>query len=173
MSQNVLIQIMYWRIARIKIQRGCVMHGLHVIDFNLKIKWRNVIQKLLKKMDSEWNIARQCISDKYIHICSAHCPLNCTFSFHWICKTCQRKIMRSQIPAEYTSNNMQLFDVPVELENLNTLENYLQSVQAYLLQHTSQLSIALKYHTIAYILIESHSSKHSIAQLTTVFITSI
>lgn len=33
--------------------------------------------------------------------------------------------MSSQIPAECAANNMQLFDVPVELENLNTLEKHL------------------------------------------------
>lgn len=83
------------------------------------------MESFKEKLESIWNVAKRCISDKYIHTCSAHCPLNCTFSSHWICKTCQRKIMSSQIPAECAANNMQLFDVPVELENLNTLEKHL------------------------------------------------
>lgn len=86
------------------------------------------LESFKEKSESIWNVARQCISDKYIHTCSAQCPLNCTFSSHWICKTCQRKIMSSQIPAECAANNMQLFDVLVELENLNTLEKYFNDI---------------------------------------------
>lgn len=56
MHQNVLIQIMYWRISRRKLQRGRVMHVLHVIDFYLKIKWRNVIWNLLKKNQSQYGM---------------------------------------------------------------------------------------------------------------------
>lgn len=33
--------------------------------------------------------------------------------------------MESQILAECAANNMELYDVPVELENLNTLEKHL------------------------------------------------
>lgn len=76
------------------------------------------------KSESVWKVARQCISDKYVHKCLPNCPQDCPSS-HWICKTCQRKIMESQIPAECAANNMQLYDVPVELENLNTLEKHL------------------------------------------------
>lgn len=113
MHQNVLIQIMYWIISRRQLQRDCVMHVVHVTDFYFKIRRINGIWKLVKKNQSEYRMVQN----------NAHCPLNCTLSSHWICKTCQRIIMSSHIniPAECAANNTQLFDVPVNLENLNTL----------------------------------------------------
>lgn len=95
-----------------------------------RLLFQNQVQKcdietLKVKSESVWKVARQCISDKYVHKCLPNCPQDCLLSSHWICKTCHRKIMESQIPAECAANNMELYDVPVELENLNTLEKHL------------------------------------------------
>lgn len=83
-----------------------------------RLLFQNQVQKCdieTYKVKSEyvWKVARQCISDKYVHKCLPNCPQDCLLSSHWICKTCHRKIMESQIPAECAANNMELYDVPV------------------------------------------------------------
>lgn len=84
-----------------------------------------VLDSYKEKSDGIWRVAKQCISNKYIHECVQSCPQNCTLSSHWLCKTCQRKIVNGQIPEQSAANNLQLFDIPEELQILNSLEKHL------------------------------------------------
>ena len=74
------------------------------------------------------NIAEICIQKDYLHSCSESCPSDCTRSSLWICKTCHRKILCGNIPAEAAVNRMKLERLPKELENLNSLERQLISL---------------------------------------------
>ena len=79
------------------------------------------------------NIASVCISDKYVHKCNKSCTNICNMKQTsrkdlWVCRTCNRKILNGQMPAESYANNLELDDVPQELESLNILEQHLVSL---------------------------------------------
>ena len=72
--------------------------------------------------------AEICIQNDYLHSCSMSCPPDCTRSALWICKTCHRKILSGNIPAEAAVNKMKLEHLPNELIELNSLERQLISL---------------------------------------------
>ncbi|XP_071172145.1 uncharacterized protein [Mytilus edulis] len=69
-------------------------------------------------------------TDKYQHKCTDDCKTNCAFegtcrTSLWICYTCHRKMLKGKIPADSFSNSLLLEDVPVELKQLNSIEQQL------------------------------------------------
>lgn len=96
----------------------------------LRLLFQNQVQRIHsnhfeKKSDSIRVIAEKCISEKCMHECNKSCDKNCSYSSLWLCKTCYRKILNGQIPAESATNNLELTNVPEVLKNLNTLEKHL------------------------------------------------
>ncbi|XP_061170933.1 uncharacterized protein LOC133180419 [Saccostrea echinata] len=71
------------------------------------------------------HVANLCIDKKFVHTCASGCSPNCPKSRTWICFTCHRKILSGNVPAEAAFNNMCLEDIPLELNDLNTLEQHL------------------------------------------------
>ena len=47
----------------------------------------------------------------------------------WMCKTCDRAVMRGSMPLQANANGLQLSDVPPELSDLNALELRLISLR--------------------------------------------
>ena len=74
------------------------------------------------------DVAEIRIQTDYLHLCSKSCPSDCTRSSLWICKTCHRKILCGNIPAEAAVNRMKLERLPKELDELNSLERQLISL---------------------------------------------
>ena len=74
------------------------------------------------------DIAEICIQEDYLHSCAKSCTPDCTRSSLWICKTCHRKILSGNIPAEAAVNRMKLERLPEELDKLNSLERQLISL---------------------------------------------
>ena len=75
-------------------------------------------------------LAEKCISDKYLHKCSADCVLPCRLmdtprSQLWICHTCHGKINKGVLPPECAMNSMVVEPIPAELACLNSLEQHL------------------------------------------------
>ncbi|XP_062576240.1 uncharacterized protein LOC134238134 [Saccostrea cucullata] len=82
-------------------------------------------RQLYQRNERASHVAELCIQENSLHQCSSSCPKNCTKSTLWICYTCHRKIHSGNIPAEATVNNMFLENIPVELSDLNSLEQHL------------------------------------------------
>ncbi|VDI19187.1 Hypothetical predicted protein [Mytilus galloprovincialis] len=88
-------------------------------------------QVLNCKIDSyDDSLKELCITDRYQHKCTDDCEKPCGFegtsrTSLWICYTCHRKILRGKIPADSFSNGLLLEDVPVELKQLNSIEQQL------------------------------------------------
>ena len=69
--------------------------------------------------------AKKCISKKYLHECTKKCSNSCVRSNLWICKTCHKKLLKNDLPAESMNNELELEDIPEELKVLNKLERNL------------------------------------------------
>ncbi|CAG2244663.1 unnamed protein product [Mytilus edulis] len=85
---------------------------------------------ICKKGSYDSSIYDSCTTEKYKHICTDDCNTHCAFegtcrTSLWICYTCHRKMMRGKIPADSFSNGLMLEDVPLELKQLNSIEQQL------------------------------------------------
>ncbi|XP_063400159.1 uncharacterized protein LOC134684781 [Mytilus trossulus] len=85
---------------------------------------------ICKKGSYDSSIYDSCTTEKYKHICTDDCNTQCAFegtcrTSLWICYTCHRKMMRGKIPADSFSNGLMLEDVPLELKQLNSIEQQL------------------------------------------------
>jgi hypothetical protein len=67
----------------------------------------------------------------YIHVCNPlHCIAECdiaksAYGKEWICMTCLKYLRTGKTPPQAAINRMELFDIPNELECLNSLEKQL------------------------------------------------
>ncbi|XP_052681371.1 uncharacterized protein LOC128162243 [Crassostrea angulata] len=84
--------------------------------------------QMYQKSESAKCISEICLLEKYLHECSESCPEGCTKSSLWICYTCHRKILSGKAPAEAAVNGMILEDIPLELSELNSLEQHLIAI---------------------------------------------
>ncbi|CAG2206196.1 unnamed protein product [Mytilus edulis] len=85
---------------------------------------------ICKKGSYDHSIYDSCTTEKYKHICTDDCNTHCAFegtcrTSLWICYTCHRKMMKGKIPADSFSNGLMLEDVPLELKQLNSIEQQL------------------------------------------------
>ncbi|CAG2237476.1 unnamed protein product [Mytilus edulis] len=85
---------------------------------------------ICKKGSYDNSIYDSCTTEKYKHICTDDCNTHCAFegtcrTSLWICYTCHRKMMKGKIPADSFSNGLMLEDVPLELKQLNSIEQQL------------------------------------------------
>ncbi|CAG2185969.1 unnamed protein product [Mytilus edulis] len=86
--------------------------------------------QICKKENYDNSIFDLVTTDKYQHKCTDDCKTNCAFegtcrTSLWICYTCHRKMLKGKIPADSFSNSLLLEDVPVELKQLNSIEQQL------------------------------------------------
>ncbi|XP_071169456.1 uncharacterized protein [Mytilus edulis] len=85
---------------------------------------------ICKKESYDNSIYDLCTTDQYKHTCTDDCSTHCAFegtcrTSLWICYTCHRKMMKGKIPADSFSNGLMLEDVPLELKQLNSIEQQL------------------------------------------------
>ncbi|CAG2225841.1 unnamed protein product [Mytilus edulis] len=85
---------------------------------------------ICKKGSYDNSIYDSCTTEKYKHTCTDDCNTHCAFegtcrTSLWICYTCHRKMMKGKIPADSFSNGLMLEDVPLELKQLNSIEQQL------------------------------------------------
>ncbi|XP_071131126.1 reticulocyte-binding protein homolog 2a-like [Mytilus edulis] len=85
---------------------------------------------ICKKGSYDNSIYESCTTEKYKHTCTDDCNIHCAFegtcrTSLWICYTCHRKMMKGKIPADSFSNGLMLEDVPLELKQLNSIEQQL------------------------------------------------
>ena len=110
--------------------REIIAHGPeYVCCVCLKLLFENQVKKCIKVQYKN----KSCINEKYLHICCDDCKTECQLAkspMHslWICFTCHRKLVKGEIPAEASVNNLELDDIPEELESLNNLEQHLTAV---------------------------------------------
>ncbi|VDI12102.1 Hypothetical predicted protein [Mytilus galloprovincialis] len=95
----------------------------------IKIKQQTSVQ-ICKKEYYDNSIFDLVTTDKYQHKCTDDCKTNCAFegtcrTSLWICYTCHRKMLKGKIPADSFSNSLLLENVPVELKQLNSIEQQL------------------------------------------------
>ncbi|XP_063426085.1 uncharacterized protein LOC134709887 [Mytilus trossulus] len=88
------------------------------------------IQKYKKDESHKEHVKQAITTDKYQHKCTDDCKTNCAFegtcrTSLWICYTCHRKMLKGKIPADSFSNSLLLENVPVELKQLNSIEQQL------------------------------------------------
>ena len=69
--------------------------------------------------------AKSAISNRFVQNCSGEYKEECKGQNFWICKTCHRKLLKGDIPAESTMNSLELDNIPEELKILNSLEQHL------------------------------------------------
>ncbi|CAG2225833.1 unnamed protein product [Mytilus edulis] len=86
--------------------------------------------QICKKDSYDNSIFDSVTTNKYEHKCTDDCKTNCAFegtcrTSLWICYTCHRKMLKGKIPADSFSNSLLLEDVPVELKQLNSIEQQL------------------------------------------------
>ncbi|XP_062606605.1 uncharacterized protein LOC134268370 [Saccostrea cucullata] len=81
--------------------------------------------EMYEKRQKAMEIAKICISNRYVHECTMSCSMNCKKSSLWICFTCHRKILSGKVPGEAAANKLRLEEIPHELSNLNSLEQHL------------------------------------------------
>ena len=72
------------------------------------------------------------MTGKYVHACDETCELNCemkntSYGSEWICFTCDSYLRRNKMPPQSVANKMNLSEIPIELKQLNSLENQLVS----------------------------------------------
>ncbi len=74
-------------------------------------------------------LVRRCFTGKYIHKCSPDCTDTSVYhdrkKKEWICFTCQRHLLKGNMPPQAAINNLWLDDIPNELKSLNALEMHL------------------------------------------------
>ncbi|VDI23724.1 Hypothetical predicted protein [Mytilus galloprovincialis] len=85
---------------------------------------------ICKKGSYDNSIYDSCTTEKYKHKCTDDCNTHCAFegtcrTSLWICYTCHRKMIKGKIPADSFSNGLMLEDVPLELKQLNAIEQQL------------------------------------------------
>ncbi|CAG2231660.1 unnamed protein product [Mytilus edulis] len=85
---------------------------------------------ICKKGSYDNSIYDLCTTEKYKHTCTDDCNTHCAFegtcrTSLWICYTCHRKMIKGKTPAESFSNGLMLEDVPLELKQLNAIEQQL------------------------------------------------
>ena len=110
--------------------RKIIAHGPeYVCCVCLKLLFEKQVKKCIKAQYQN----QSCIIEKYVHICSSECKTECQLAKSprhclWICFTCHRKLVKGDIPAEASVNNLELDDMPEELESLNNLEQHLTAI---------------------------------------------
>ena len=110
--------------------RKLIAHGPeYVCCVCLKLLFEKQVKKCIKAQYQN----QSCIIEKYVHICSSECKTECELAKSprhclWICFTCHRKLVKGDIPAEASVNNLELDDIPEELESLNNLEQHLTAI---------------------------------------------
>ncbi|CAG2237450.1 unnamed protein product [Mytilus edulis] len=85
---------------------------------------------ICKKGSYDNSIYDLCTTEQYKHTCTDDCSTHCAFegtcrTSLWICYTCHRKMIKGKIPADSFSNGLMLEDVPLELKQLNSIEQQL------------------------------------------------
>ena len=110
--------------------REIIAHGPeYVCCVCLKLLFEKQVKKCIKAQYQN----QSCIIEKYVHICSSECKTECQLAKSplrclWICFTCHRKLVKGEIPAEASVNNLELDDIPEEFESLNNLEQHLTAI---------------------------------------------
>ena len=110
--------------------RKLIAHGPeYVCCVCLKLLFEKQVKKCIKAQYQN----KSCIIEKYVHICSSECKTECELAKSprhclWICFTCHRKLVKGDIPAEASVNNLELDDIPEQLESLNNLEQHLTAI---------------------------------------------
>lgn len=79
-------------------------------------------------------VAKQCITEDYLHRCTAYCKSDCewlqsTRMALWICHCCHNNLSRGVMPSESVHNNLAVCSVPEQLACLNNLEQHLVALQ--------------------------------------------
>ncbi|CAG2226514.1 unnamed protein product [Mytilus edulis] len=103
---------------------------------NLKEENKQITEVIRKFKDAvqkgsyDNSIYDSCTTEKYKHKCTDDCNTHCAFegtcrTSLWICYTCHRKMIKGKTPAESFSNGLMLEDVPLELKQLNAIEQQL------------------------------------------------
>ncbi len=74
----------------------------------------------------------KCFTGKYIHQCKKDCSDSSIYhkrkKKEWICFTCDRHLLKGNMPPQAVINNLWLDDMPQELKILNPLEMHLVSI---------------------------------------------
>ncbi|VDI50596.1 Hypothetical predicted protein, partial [Mytilus galloprovincialis] len=115
--------------------RQQVRDGLiYICSVCIKLKFKKQVVKLdiekyLKKGKQSAAVANRCITFEFKLSCTADCPIKCETINHklWICYTCHRHLLKSEVPADASANGLQLMPIPEELKSLNLLEKQLIS----------------------------------------------
>ncbi|XP_071142082.1 uncharacterized protein [Mytilus edulis] len=107
---------------------------IYICSVCIKLKFRKQViqldtEKYLKKGKQSAAVANQCISFEFKSTCTADCPIKCETINHklWICYTCHRHLIKSEVPADARANGLELTPIPEELKYLNSLEKQLIS----------------------------------------------
>ncbi|XP_071176421.1 uncharacterized protein [Mytilus edulis] len=107
---------------------------IYICSVCIKLKFRKqVVQldtgKYLKKGNQSAAVANRCITFEFKTPCTADCPIKCETINHklWICYTCHRHLIKSEVPADARANGLELTPIPEELKYLNSLEKQLIS----------------------------------------------
>ena len=110
--------------------RKIIAHGPeYICCVCLKLLFENQVKKCIKTQYK----CKLCINETYVHICNSECKTECELAKSprhclWICFTCHRKLVKGEIPAEASINNLELDDIPEQLESLNNLEQHLTAI---------------------------------------------
>ncbi|VDI17817.1 Hypothetical predicted protein [Mytilus galloprovincialis] len=99
-------------------------------EYREKLKQASSKVQICKKEYYDNSIFDLVTTEKYKHKCTDDCKTNCAFegtcrTSLWICYTCHRKMLKGKIPADSFSNSLLLENVPVELKQLNSIEQQL------------------------------------------------
>lgn len=74
-------------------------------------------------------IVATCLTGKFVHVCNSECSANCTFPKQrmqeWICYNCDGDLQRGKMSSIAVANNLALAPIPIELSELNVLEQQL------------------------------------------------
>ncbi|CAG2195295.1 unnamed protein product [Mytilus edulis] len=107
---------------------------IYICSVCIKLKFRKQVvqldtEKYLKKGKQSAAVANRCITFEFKSSCTADCPIKCETINHklWICYTCHRHLLKSEVPADARANGLQLTPIPEELKYLNLLEKQLIS----------------------------------------------
>jgi hypothetical protein len=100
-----------------------------------RLLFRNQVRQCCpEKLKTCTDLKERCITDTYLHVCTASCSAPCILKAGpsgkmWLCTTCHTHLSKNSIPPEAQANSLVLDQVPEQLQKLNTLEQQLVSLR--------------------------------------------